>query len=115
MRFTKGQIAYLGNTLHEVLHGFSVEDFFFAVGSSREAVEQLAEVLEDHYIACRDQEICELHFSNAESLILRSASMLCNENFSRDEFQSRLGESPESARRFIRQIEPAEETPVLQR
>ncbi|HUY81069.1 MAG TPA: hypothetical protein VMU92_05045 [Acidobacteriaceae bacterium] len=115
MRISKGQIAYLGNTLYEVLHSFNVEDFYFAVGSSREAVEGLANLLEEHYIACRDQELRELHFSNTESLILRNASMLCSENFSREEFQSRLGESPESARRFIRQIEPAEETPALHR
>lgn len=114
MRITKGQIAYLGNTLHELLHSFNVEDFYFAVGSSREAVEGLADLLEDHYIACRNDELCDLRFSSTEALILRNASLLCAENLSREQFQSRLGESPESARRFIRQIEPAEATPVLQ-
>lgn len=114
MKISKGQIAYLGNTLYEVLHGFNVDDFYYAVGSSREEVVRLADLLEEHYIACRDSELCEMHFSSTESLILRNASMLCSQNLSREEFQSRLGESPESARRFVRQIEPAEEAPALQ-
>jgi|SRR5579875_1650811 len=115
MKFTKGQIAYLGNTLHEVLHGFKVEDFYLALGSSRDAVERLANVLEDHYIACRDRDFCELHLSSTESLILRNASMLCIENLSSAEYQSRLGGPPEAARRLMRQIESAEMVSALPR
>ena len=114
MHLTKGQIAYLGNTLHEILHGFTVGDFYSAVGSSRELVDSLAVKIEDSYIACRDQNSYDLQLTGIELLILRNASLLCSQNLSRQEFQSRLGESPESARKFLRQLEPAEDALALQ-
>jgi hypothetical protein len=114
MHLTKGQIAYLGNTLHEILHGFNVGDFYVAVGSSREVVERLSGKIEDNYIACRDENFRDLQFTGIELLILRNASLLCSQNLSRQEFHSRLGESPESARKFMRLLEPAEEVPALQ-
>ena len=115
MRVTKSQIAYLGNTLNELLQSFNVGDFYFAVGASRDAVINLSDKLEDHYIACLDEHPQELPLSSAESLILRNASLLCGQRLSRIEFQSRLGGSVEASKKFLRLLESEQNSPALTR
>jgi hypothetical protein len=115
MRITKSQVAYLGNTLNELLQGFNLGDFYFTIGSSRDAVIELADKLEDHYIACRDHEPRELYLSTAESLILRNASLLCSQRLTRNEFQTRLGAPLEELKKLLRLLEAEQDSTLLTR
>jgi hypothetical protein len=109
MRATKSQIAYLGNLLNEVLNGFAVGDFYAAIGASRDAVVILVDRLEENYLACRDHEPRDLPLSGNEALILKNASLLCSQKLTREEFQTRLGETAHGANKILRLLEVAEE------
>jgi hypothetical protein len=109
MLMKKSQIAYLGNTLNEALKDIRASDFYLKLGAPQETVEELWNKFDHLYMGYIDDELREVALSDVESLILRNASLVCIKELDHREFQTRLGESPRSAQKLLRQLELTEE------
>jgi len=86
--------VYLSNALNEVLNGFRV-DFENTLGSRQEDVSQLFQKLS---VLCDGKALHLERISLVEAKLLLKCSNLCLQELDADEFETRLGESPEVAR-----------------
>jgi len=87
---------YLSNALNEVLNGFSV-DYESLLGTSRENVLHLFQKLRS---MCDQKALLSQPISPEEATLLWKCSNLCLEEFDDGEFETRLGEVPEVARKL---------------
>lgn len=92
--------AYLSNALNEVLNGFRV-DYEKTLGTERGSVRRLFEKLRS---VCDQKAPLLQRISPEEARIILKCSDLCLRELDADEFEVRLGEAPEAARRINQEV-----------
>lgn len=92
----KASCGYLMNVLNEALYGFKV-DYENTLGTTQEDVKELFQRLGAQ---CDNKAIETQRLSVADAQLLLKCSNLCLDEIDADEFDTRLGESPEEARQL---------------